>query len=179
MAKFSSMSDEELFESASYRFSYDEGTGVLYYSGWVSGMSKSRIGQQVGVLDGKGYLMVHFHGKNVKVHQIVWLLKTGKWPLLEIDHDNRSKTDNRWCNLYEVTSRQNQLNRSNNVEERYVYLRKDNGKYSVKLYDPGVKTSFNFGTYTTLADAVRVRDSAEALYPDISAAHTKYKEGTL
>lgn len=179
MAKFSQMTNEDLLESARYRFSYNEDTGILYYSGWVSGMSKDRIGQPVGALDGKGYLMVHFHGKHVKVHQVIWLLKTGKWPLLEIDHDNRNKLDNSWGNLYEVSSRRNQLNRSNNVDERYIYLRKDTSKYSVKLYDPEIKVSFNFGTYLSLEEAIRVRDAAEALYPDIYSAHVKYKEGSL
>lgn len=179
MAKFKDMSEEELLASARYRFSYDEVSGILTYSGWVSGMSKSRIGSPVGAVDGKGYLMVHFHGKHVKVHQIIWLLKTGKWPTQEIDHDNRVKTDNFWSNLYMVSSRDNQLNRSNNVPERYVYFRKDTNNFSVKLYDPTSKKSFNFGSYSTLEAAISVRDLAEGHYPDIESAYVKFKQGNL
>lgn len=179
MAKFKDMTEEELLASARYRYSYNEITGILTYVGWVPGMSRTRIGSPVGAPDGKGYLMVHFHGKNVKVHQVIWLLKTGEWPLQEIDHRNRIKTDNSWNNLDMVSSRDNQLNRSNNVQERYIYYRKDTSKYSVKLYDPTVKKSFTFGSYENLESAISIRDLAEGHYPDIKSAYTKFKQGNL
>ena len=177
--KFKEMTPEELLESANFRFSYDEITGILEYKNWVSGMSRDRIGTAVGAVDGKGYLTAHFHGKQVKVHHIIWLMKTGEWPTMDIDHDNRDKQDNSWDNLNQMSSRMNQLNRSNNVEERYVYLRKDTGTFQVKLYDPNLKKSFNFGTYENIDQAVQIRNKAESYYPDISSAFSKYMEANL
>ena len=44
-------------------------------------------------------------------HRICVLLHTGEWPELSVDHINHVKTDNRWCNLRQVTHSQNLANR--------------------------------------------------------------------
>lgn len=171
------MTDEELLDAASFRF--EQQGSVLVYKNWVSGMSRDRIGKEVGAPDGKGYLTVHFCGKQVKVHQISYLIYYKKWPILEIDHKDRNIRNNDPINLIESTSRNNQLNRSNNVEKPYLYYRKDNNKFYIKVRDPLVKTSFNFGTYKTREDAEPIRLKVEQAYPSIAAAHDKYKKGIL
>ncbi len=46
-----------------------------------------------------------------RAHRLIWLLVTGAWPKNQIDHINMIETDNRWCNLREVTHHQNQFNK--------------------------------------------------------------------
>lgn len=57
------------------------------------------IGKTVGGDDGHGYLMCMLLRQKFKVHQIVWLLKTGEFPSKPIDHINRNRRDNRIENL--------------------------------------------------------------------------------
>lgn len=177
MSKFAEMSDLQLYEAAAFR--YAQIGKDLVYKAWVSGMAKSKIGQVVGAKDGKGYLTVHFCGKQVKVHQISFLLKHKRWPLSEIDHKDRNILNNDPDNLIESSSRSNQLNRSNNVETPYLYFRKDTHKYCIKVRDPNIKKSFNFGNYNSKEEAEYIRKKVELAYPFIEEAYNLYKEGKL
>ena len=64
----------------------------------------------------KGYLVVELwhYGKEkrFRLHTLAWVYYYGRWPHPMIDHINRIKTDNRICNLREVTVKQNCENRS-------------------------------------------------------------------
>lgn len=51
------------------------------------------------------------------VHRLIWKLVTGDDPgQMEVDHINRNRSDNRWCNLRLVSHSQNQ----NNAKKRSV-----------------------------------------------------------
>lgn len=52
-----------------------------------------------GSYDKDGYLILKIKGKQYKAHRVAWLLYYGCVPILEIDHVNRNKTDNRKSNL--------------------------------------------------------------------------------
>lgn len=171
------MTEEELLTAALFRF--EQKGPLLLYRNWVSGMSKDRIGKEVGAPDGKGYLTVHFCGKQVKVHQISYLMYYKRWPTQEIDHKDRNILNNNPLNLVESTSRNNQLNRSNNVDKLYLYYKKDSNKFYIKVRDPLVRKSFNFGTYKTKEDAEPIRLKVEKAYPYIAEAYAKYKKGAL
>lgn len=54
-------------------------------------------------------------------HRLIWFWVTGKSPLLEIDHKDRNRSNNRWTNLRLATTTQNQHN--------VVYLRKNSTGY--------------------------------------------------
>ncbi|WP_424031702.1 HNH endonuclease [Methylocella sp.] len=53
-------------------------------------------------------MAVKIDGRPYTVHRVVWLWKTGEWPFPEVDHEDRNGTNNRWTNLHEATSTQNQ-----------------------------------------------------------------------
>jgi len=59
-----------------------------------------------------GYLSGSIFRIGVLAHQVAFLWVTGHWPKPEIDHINRVRTDNRFCNLREATVFQNSQNRN-------------------------------------------------------------------
>ena len=67
-------------------------------------------GKPVGSKDSRGYLITTIFGKPYAVHRLIFLHVTGTLPN-EVDHRNKDKADNRWCNLREATRRQNSQNR--------------------------------------------------------------------
>jgi len=48
---------------------------------------------------------------SVKAHRLAWALHTGHWPKDVIDHINRDKHDNRFCNLRDVPLHVNAQNK--------------------------------------------------------------------
>ena len=92
-------------------FSYDPETGVVKRLKATS--NRLKVGDTVGyVNEGDGYLRFSLNGQVIKVHRLVWKLQTGEEPPQEIDHENRDRTDNKWCNLRAATYGQNQSNKS-------------------------------------------------------------------
>ncbi len=91
-------------------FSYDpeKGTLSLKKSFNHNGL---KVGQPLGYKNSQGYMRLCFRGERYLVHRIIWALMTGGEPSQEIDHANRDKTDNRWCNLRSCTKAQNRANR--------------------------------------------------------------------
>jgi hypothetical protein len=89
-------------EEANKYFYYNKETGIVYYKD---------SDKQVGSLNKDGYLQVRFKGVNYIVHRLAWLLGTGEWPKLHIDHINGQRTDNRLVNLRDVTRCVNQQNK--------------------------------------------------------------------
>ena len=57
-----------------------------------------------------GYISVSIANVTYLAHRAAWLFMTGEWPKGYLDHINRIKSDNRWCNLREVTASENQHN---------------------------------------------------------------------
>lgn len=90
------------------RLSYDAKTGVLTWR--IAPRRGIRAGSVAGSLSVLGYLWVGVDQQRVYAHRVCWFLKTGTWPVREIDHINGVKTDNRFCNLREATRSQNIMN---------------------------------------------------------------------
>lgn len=76
-----------------------------------------------------GYLRIQIDGTSYLAHRLAWLHHYGKWPLLDIDHINGEKTDNRIANLREATASQNGQNR------RHSQSNNQSGKLGVHFDD--------------------------------------------
>lgn len=87
--------------------SYNPLTGVFIRTKTYGYRNRYKAGEIIGSVDARGYLILKFDGKQYKAHRVAWALMTGEWPVLEIDHENGVKNDNRWENLREATRAQN------------------------------------------------------------------------
>ena len=86
---------------------YDAETGNFR---WKKSRGRSASNSPAGTLSGSGYIQIRLDGKIYQAHRLAWLYVYGEFPSKDIDHVNRIKTDNRICNLREVTKSQNAQN---------------------------------------------------------------------
>lgn len=103
----------------------------------------------------KGYKSLCFKGASLLAHRLAFLKQTGRLPDADVDHINRDRRDNRWCNLREVSRQQNLFNRGKNLNKvlpKNVYLHKPSGRFRVKVKVDG-KTQ-HYGYFDRLEDAV-------------------------
>lgn len=73
-------------------------------------------GSLSGSLSRNGYRKIGLDGERYHLHRVIWLMVRGAWPAEEIDHINRDRGDNRWCNIREA---------SRSINVRNVGVRKD------------------------------------------------------
>lgn len=95
-------------------FRYDPEAGKLFWKVKGSGRGKHQIGDEAGGFGARPYSRVTIFGRTFFVHRVAWAIHHGTWPRGFLDHINRVTSDNRICNLREVTLSQNQANRNAN-----------------------------------------------------------------
>jgi hypothetical protein len=110
----------------------------------------------LGCLDTNGYIKVSINYRACYAHQIIWLLHTGEWPEILLDHRDKDKANNRPGNLREATHRINSLNAkkyvNNTTGVRGVSFSKQSG------YKVTIAGKF-LGYYPFLKDAKEVADA--------------------
>ena len=150
-------------ETVSSFFDYDQETGNLI---WKIKRKKAFAGSRAGHIDSYGYLVVGINGRIYKAHRLVWFLLKKEWPLAQIDHINRIKTDNRIENLRLATPRQNKQNcmiSSNNTSGvKGVSWNSKLRKWKASIRVDGVRT--HVGYFSTLHDAREELKAARALH---------------
>jgi hypothetical protein len=87
---------------------YDPDTGLFTR---VKQVGRFNSGEVVGYSNGRGWLRVKIDGKHYKLHRLAFLYMEGEFPPEEVDHKNRIRDDNRWCNLRHATRGKNNVNR--------------------------------------------------------------------
>lgn len=92
---------------------YDSNTGVFTWA--MKTGKKSVIGAVAGSTSEGDYTRIRIHRKSYLAHRLAWLFTYGAFPVGEVDHINRVKSDNRICNLREASSAQNKQNRTAHV----------------------------------------------------------------
>ena len=83
---------------------YNPDTGIFTNKVWRS--SRSLPGQQIGTVDGKGYLHTIINQKIYRLHRLAWLYMEGKIPK-QVDHKDRNRQNNKWDNLRSATCKDN------------------------------------------------------------------------
>lgn len=129
---------------------YDENNGEFYWRFWKPGV---RCDLLAGGLDKKGYVIIVIDGKHYKAHRLVWLYKTGEWPVDQIDHRDLNKSNNKWDNIRQSGNEGNSYNRTiqtNNTSGcRGVGKFKNKWRAVIKLQ--GVTT--HIGLFDTIEEA--------------------------
>ena len=75
-------------------------------------------GTIAGTVRGDGYRLVVINGRIYLASRIIWLIKTGKWPMHDVDHKNVNPSDDRWKNLRQATPPQNGHNHRKRTNNR-------------------------------------------------------------
>jgi hypothetical protein len=102
---------------------YESETGILRWKEWPGFTGRKLLwwrkrwaGQIAGTIGKKGYVAVQIKRRLYLAHRLIWLIITGEWPIAEIDHINRVKSDNRWKNLRPATQVENARNRNKQID---------------------------------------------------------------
>lgn len=145
---------------------YDPNTGKLT---WRFSIAKNKIkqGTEAGCIDRANMRrLVCIDGKTYKAHRIIWLHVYGYEPECFIDHINRNPSDNRLCNLREVTNKCNIRNtgnyKNNTSSVKGIYWHKDRKKWYAHICVDG--DSHHLGSYKSLDNAVCARLAAEQCF---------------
>lgn len=131
-------------------------------SGWftrnVSLNRANHVGERAGsVCKSSGYRTITIDRvSGFKEHQLAWFYMTGEWPAVDVDHLNRHRDDNRWCNLRLVTRGAN----NQNTMHAGVSYDSSKGTYRARIKVRG--KSISLGSYADHDSAHRAYLSAKA-----------------
>ncbi|MDD3965317.1 MAG: HNH endonuclease signature motif containing protein [Candidatus Moranbacteria bacterium] len=88
---------------------YDPETG--HFTRVFASSNTVKVGDKAGSLDDLGYIRINVGGFRLRAHQLAVLYQTGSLPLLDVDHIDGDRSNNRWDNLREVSRSVNLQNR--------------------------------------------------------------------
>lgn len=130
---------------------YNPETGLFT---WLKDRNwKARRGDPAGSVNNYGYIQIGILGWNYLAHRLAILYMTGELPSIDVDHINRVKADNRFCNLRVVNRSVNISNagpkKSNKLGARGVF--RHQGKYRSRIHVYG--KVIDLGMFETIAEA--------------------------
>jgi hypothetical protein len=92
--------------------SYNPATGTFR---WLKAAGRQPTGAIAGGIEehnpGKFYREIKLLKRRYPATHIAWLLMTGEWPTVQVDHRNHDTLDNSWTNLRLATPSQNGMNK--------------------------------------------------------------------
>lgn len=88
-------------------FHYNQDTGEFTR---ITSHNRWKAGDIAGYVNSDGYLEAGIDKRYYGLHRLAWLYITGELPRAEIDHINGIKSDNRFCNLRQVSKAMNSQN---------------------------------------------------------------------
>lgn len=121
----------ERFELIKSVIRYEADSGKFF---WIkrTGGTSFEGSEATGTNDCRGYVRIGVLGRIYKAHRLAMFLTYGKFPGMEIDHINGNKSDNRLCNLREVSRTTNQQNCIS------AYKSNSTGFLGVSQHKPGI-----------------------------------------
>lgn len=173
------MSDiSDLYKKAHEKFVYKDGCLFLKV-----GTGRCGTDRAVGHINKDGYIEVSLDGKKIGAHRVIFLMHHGYFPENDIDHIDRSRTNNNILNLREVARSCNVINsglrRDNTTGVTGVYatsgINSKCGAYTAEICRN--KTRHRLGYFVSLDDAVMARWKAEVDhgFPNCSSSSPAYQ----
>jgi hypothetical protein len=139
------------------KLSYDPDTGHFI---WKNTTQWTKAGHRAGTFC-NGYVKISINRVIIPAHRIAMAMTNGFWPFGEIDHINGDRSDNRLCNLREVTHQQNCMNRSKASNNKSGYV-------GVSWHEVGQKWQAHL--------SIGRKSIYLGLFEDPEKAHEAYKE---
>jgi len=146
-------------KQARHWIDYDPETGICTRRYTVNHNAKA--GDRAGAIKPSGHRVITVLYQVYMEHVFIWFWMTGEWPPegMQVDHKNRVRDDNRWCNLRLGTPGQNQANTNRYGDLRGISKTKY-GKYRVRVVteqNTGIRK--HIGVFETIEKAVAARDT--------------------
>jgi HNH endonuclease/AP2 domain len=155
-------------EQAKELFSYNPEEGILRWRKWAGGCCRKDLiaGYRKQTKGKPTYWVVMLKNKNHKVHQIIWVYMTGKWPDKFIDHEDLDGTNNKWSNLRLASNGQNMMNGSlrsdNTTGVKGISWDQRRGNFRARLVVDGIEKYL--GSFDDVEEAAKVRAEAAKKY---------------
>lgn len=89
---------------------YNELTGKFYWNYDSKHHNTGEVADRIHSKRGYKRARVCLLGKQYASERLVFLYMTGQWPVNMVDHVNHETSDNRFCNLRDVSNQENQFN---------------------------------------------------------------------
>jgi len=138
---------------------YDPETGVFTWLEQIS--KKSKPGTVAGYYSSYGYRGITILNQQHRAHRLAFLYMEGDLPPSHVDHINRVRDDNRWCNLRHATPSINASNRVNSTNFVGVSWSKTVSRWIVHKYIN--KKNHHLGYFKTHLAACCARHSYDQL----------------
>lgn len=141
---------------------YDSETGTFTRKVAMAN-NRHKAGEIAGYLHNTGYIRIRVETNKYLAHRLAWLYVYGEFPVLQIDHINRIRHDNKIKNLRLATSSENLRNTkiysSNKTGINGVRKRKNENKWIAHIGHNNKR--IYIGKYKDLSDAIFAREIAE------------------
>lgn len=139
---------------------YCPDTGVFTH---IKARSGIKTGAVAGCKRADGYVTVSVLGRPYRAHRLAWLYINGEFPGNDIDHINRVRSDNRFCNLRLATRAENLQNLSHRKDNRSgvvgVSWCNQKQKWLAQIW--ASRKCINLGFFSQKTDAESARKAAE------------------
>lgn len=155
---------------------YEPSTGVFTWI--VAPANQINVGDRAGCLNGHGYRHICIDRKHYKASRLAWLYIEGYSPEFDVDHQNRIRDDDRWCNLRHVSRQCNtrncgmRKNNSSGVTGVSWYKRASKWRAQIRVN----RKSLHLGSFESKTEAVEARWNAEKKYgfPNCNSSSSAY-----
>lgn len=142
-----------------YLLSYDPDTGVFRWR--VFRPPYVIPGSVAGCVHYDGYRVVTVDGTQYRGGRLAFFYMTGRWPVPTVDHINRDRLDDRWCNLREADISLQILNRDMPERGLPVGVYRHRSRFTSKITRQGVVILL--GTFDSPEDASAAFKAAAAV----------------
>ena len=160
---------------------YEESTGFLYWRPRTADMFKSGAygavrscaawngryaGKRAFTTCSRGYMQGSILDKLYRAPRVIWAMENGVWPVGEIDHEDRCRSNDRISNLRDVSGLENSKNRGLPAKNKSgvvgVHWSKRDLRWQAYIHNSTKRV--HLGNFTNKSDAIDARASAEVKY---------------